>query len=291
MMKTKPRTIFIAAALVTVLLLAGCGTGGKQTAADHGGQAEPTTGGGHAGHDSHASGGSSESSAALQAEWKLSKEKPAAGETAQVTVQIRDADGKPVEKFDVNHEKLMHLIVVSKDLSHFAHLHPDYRQNGLFQADVPFPTDGEYKLIADFIPAGGTARTETHWVAAGSGAESPSALQPDASLVKTVDGKEVALTFDKLKAGQETTMTFTIKDAQSKAPITNLQPYLGAVGHVVVISGDAEQYLHNHPLDESAKGPNAAFATTFPKAGLYKIWGQFQHEGRVFTVPFTINVP
>lgn len=290
MMKLKKRTIFMAAALAATLFLAGCGAEGKQAGADHGGHEEAKASSEHQGHDGHGSGGG-EKAVQLKSEWKLSKEKPAAGETAQVTIQIRDANGRAVEKFDVSHEKLMHLIVVSKDLAHFAHLHPDYKESGLFQVDVPFPADGEYKLIADFIPTGGSARTETHWVTVGSGKPAAAALQPDASLTRTVDGKEVTLSFDKLKAGQEIKMTFAIKDAGSKAPITNLQPYLGAVGHVVIMSGDAELYLHNHPLDEKAKGPNAEFATTFPKAGLYKIWGQFQHEGHVFTVPFTVNVP
>lgn len=44
-------------------------------------------------------------------------------------------------------------------------------------------------------------------------------------------------------------------------------------------------------MDEKATGPNAKFMTSFPKSGLYKIWGQFQQNGKVFTVPFTINVP
>jgi hypothetical protein len=76
--------------------------------------------------------------------------------------------------------------------------------------------------------------------------------------------------------GMDLTMTSTIKDAKTKQPITNLQPYLGAVGHVVAISGDTETYLHVHPKNEHAKGPDAKFMTNFSKSGLYKVWGQFQ---------------
>ena len=66
---------------------------------------------------------------------------------------------------------------------------------------------------------------------------------------------------------------------------------IGAVGHVVVLSADASQYLHVHPTDEKAAGPDAKFMTTFPASGIYKIWGQFQHEGKVFTVPYVVKVP
>ena len=86
-------------------------------------------------------------------------------------------------------------------------------------------------------------------------------------------------------------MTFIIHDAASKQPITDLESYLGAVGHVVALDRNAEKYLHVHPLDEQTKGPEAQFMTTFPSSGIYKIWGQFQYEGKVFTVPFVIEVP
>jgi hypothetical protein len=65
---------------------------------------------------------------------------------------------------------------------------------------------------------------------------------------------------------------------------------LGAVGHVVILSADAEQYLHVHPQNEQTTGPLAQFATAFPRSGTYKIWGQFQHNGEVITVPFVVDV-
>ena len=86
-------------------------------------------------------------------------------------------------------------------------------------------------------------------------------------------------------------LTFTIKDEKTKEPITNLQQYLGAAGHVVALTEDAEQYLHVHPMEEKATGPDAKFMTTFPKGGIYKLWGQFKHENELLIVPFVIEVP
>ncbi|MNV94653.1 hypothetical protein D3C71_1894700 [compost metagenome] len=65
---------------------------------------------------------------------------------------------------------------------------------------------------------------------------------------------------------------------------------MGAVGHVVILSADAEQYIHVHPLDEKATGPIARFATSFPEAGTYKLWAQFQHNGEVITSSFVVDV-
>ncbi|KAF9108210.1 hypothetical protein BGX30_008661, partial [Mortierella sp. GBA39] len=90
------------------------------------------------------------------------------------------------------------------------------------------------------------------------GAPLPAApVKPDGERVKTVDGLQVTLDFDRLAAGQELMLTYTIEDAGTGAPVTDLQPYLGAVGHVVILSEDAEQYLHVHPMDEKGSGPKA----------------------------------
>jgi hypothetical protein len=86
-------------------------------------------------------------------------------------------------------------------------------------------------------------------------------------------------------------MTFHLTDELSGKPITDLQPYLGAVGHVVILSENTEQYLHVHPTDERAAGPDAKFSTTFPGSGVYKIWGQFKRDGQLSTVSFVVNVP
>src|SRR5919197_1179905 len=71
------------------------------------------------------------------------------------------------------------------------------------------------------------------------------------------------------------------------SPITNLEPLMAAGGHSVIISSDLREFLHVHPtegVDANWRGgPDISFKTSFPKPGLYKAWGQFQHQGRVIT--------
>lgn len=207
-----------------------------------------------------------------------------------LNIQIVDEENKPINKFDVEHEKLLHLIIVSKDLSYFHHIHPTYKGNGVFTIDPKFPIDGTYKLYADYVPTGGSKTVSSKELIVGNGEKEDIPLKADKSLTKVVDGKEITLSFDHLMANMDSTMTFTIKDAKTKKDVTNLQPYLGAVGHVVAISQDTNTYLHVHPMNENSKGPKAEFMTTFSKGGIYKIWGQFKQDGEVFTVPFVINV-
>jgi hypothetical protein len=194
------------------------------------------------------------------------------------TLQIRIQDtttSKPIQTFTVTHEKLLHVIAVSEDLSYFSHLHPEYKGDGLFEVTTQFPAGGKYNLYADFIPTDGHPTTVSNWVTIAGSPTPVVSLQPDKNWTKFIDEKEITLTIDQLQAVKEATVTFTIKDATTKQPINHLQPYLGAIGHAVIITKDNYQYIHIHPTDEKTTGPDATFKTTFPKSGIYKIWGQF----------------
>ncbi|MFB6366047.1 hypothetical protein ACFCP7_18600 [Paenibacillus elgii] len=287
----------IATLLGAAVLLSACGQQGKEASAPKEARKEEASAPKEApkeeaGHGKHGDGASeAPKSAEVVTSFKLTPEKPQARNDTPLTIQITDKNNKPVENFDITHEKKLHLIVVSKDLSFFNHIHPDYKGGGRFDITTQFPGGGDYKLIADFVPTGQGAVTQTSWISVQGNAPAAAAIEPESTLVKTVDGKEVTLAIDHLIAGMDANLTFTIRDAASKQPVTNLQPYLGAVGHVVILSDDAEQYLHVHPMEEKVSGPDAKFMTKFPKSGIYKLWGQFQHEGKVFTVPFVVKVP
>ncbi|WJH34476.1 hypothetical protein N6H14_32485 [Paenibacillus sp. CC-CFT747] len=226
----------------------------------------------------------------LQASFSFPAGAAKAKEETELTIQVKDKDGKPVNQYDVNHEKWLHLIIVNHDLSFFNHIHPEFKGDGTFTVKTSFPAGGEYKVFADFIPTGGTNTTLSEWVKVEGKEGKHAAIAADANLVKEVDGKEIELSMSAAKPKEDVTLTFNIRDAKTKKGIYNLQPYLGAVGHVVILSEDANQYLHVHSIDEKATGPDAKFATSFPQSGTFKIWGQFQHNGEVITVPFVVHV-
>lgn len=269
----------ISALLLLLVLLSACG---QAKPAEHAeGHAE-----GHGGHSA------AEQTAAegYQASFSFAGGNAKANETKELTIRITDRGGKPVNDFTINHEKLLHLIVISRDLTFFNHIHPDYRGNGTFTVPVAFPAGGDYKLFADFVPQGGAATTIGEWMKAEGGEAPQTAIKADSEMVKTVAGKEVELALSGAKAKEDVSLTFRIRDAATKKAIDNLEPYLGAVGHVVIVSSDVEQYIHVHPADEKSTGPEARFIASFPNAGTYKIWGQFQHQGQLFTVPFTVDI-
>ena len=186
----------------------------------------------------------------------------------------------------------MHLIIVSKDLSYFNHVHPEYKGKGVFEIENEFPAGGEYRMVADFKPTDGNSMSKMEWVNVEGETIQPVPVTVDHSLEKTVDGKKVSLSIDpQLEAGKELTLKFTLRDGSTNQPISDLEPYLGSIGHVVVFSEDGERYLHVHALEDQGSGPEALFETNFPESGTYKIWGQFQKDGEVFTIPFVVKVP
>lgn len=225
----------------------------------------------------------------VQVDWELDDNQATDKETL-IRLHITN-NGKPIEEFEINHEKLLHLIIVSKDLSYFNHVHPEYKGGGVFEIVNEFPAGGEYRMAADFKPADGSAMTKLQWITVKGEAAETEAVTVDDILEKSVDGKKVSLSFDsQLEAGREVTLKYTVNDESTNQPITDLEPYLGSIGHVVVFSEDGERYLHVHALEDQGSGPDALFETTFPKSGIYKIWGQFKKGGKVFTVAFVVSV-
>lgn len=301
-----------AALLVLSLIAAGCGAGDEH--AGHGAQTEPTAAGnaaadnhsGHGGSDTgseneHAGHGTENGEAEgahgddmgaenVKLEWRYTPANPEPGEQTKIELFLYDKSGKPIEEFEVSHEKLMHLILVSGDLSDFMHIHPEYKGNGKFEVEAGFGKSGTYKLFADFIPQGASQMTAVSRVNVNGAAEAADPLQKDESLTKIENGIEVSLKLSTRKAGEDANLAFSFRDASTKAEVTDLEPYLGAIGHVVIISEDVNRYLHVHPLEENGTGPTAEFATSFPEAGLYKVWGQFQRGGKTFIVPFTVEI-
>ncbi len=269
--------------LITALLTA-CGK--NEHSMNHSGAKDSMAGMNH--NNGHMDTAQEES---VEAVFTLSRDKPEPNQDTTITVQIQAKDGKAIDDFDVKHEKKMHVIIVSKDLSYFNHIHPEYNGKNEFHITTRFPTAGEFEIIADFAPTGIGSMSRSQWIKVNGNAPAAKPIEPDPTLTKVMNGKEVTLSFDHLMANMEITLNFNLKDAKTKEPITDLQPYLGAVGHVVILNQEGGEYLHVHPVEEKSSGPDAQFKTSFPHSGVYKIWGQFQQNGEVVTIPFVVHIP
>jgi hypothetical protein len=206
----------------------------------------------------------------------------AAGESGRIEFRILDADGASVTDTDVEGGVPMHLIVVRRDLTGYQHLHPTAATDGSWETELTLPAAGVYRAFADFERDGRKVVLGTDLFVAG--AFEPAALPPPAPAT-TADGYDVGLAGD-VRAGAEGELAFRIsRDGSAPA----LEPYLGARGHLVALREGDLAYLHVHPLDAGEPG-EIRFEATFPSPGSYRLFLQFQHEGRVHTAAFTLAV-
>jgi hypothetical protein len=252
--------------------------------------------GGDAGHAEEAPAAAAELPAGLQVTedgytLDLVEDAVDAGAGATVAFRVLGADGRPVTEFDVSHDEDLHLIAVRRDLAGFQHVHPELGADGVWTTPLDL-TAGSWRLFADFVPS---ADGENHILGVdlavpGSFGTSP---LPAPAATAEVDGYTVVLT-GALEPGIETELQLGV--SRDGVPVTDLQPYLGSYGHLVVLRAGDLGYLHVHPLGEPgdpgvAPGPRVEFATTAPSAGTYRLFLDFKHGDVVRTAAFTVTVP
>jgi hypothetical protein len=323
-----------AVALGAALVVTGCNNSGStpaanSTAANSAAEsAAKTSDHGDAAHDAETHPHST------KIEFSAKSGAPTGGAEDVWTIKVLDAEsGEPVKDFEIVHDKLMHLIVVKKDLSWFNHIHPKHEGNGVFTVATTLPSGGDFKLYADYTPKGGEQEVAPHELSVeGVSTAGPKLVADKATgawLTKKViahpEGEPQAkggATYEvalmpmpaKLEVGKDAMLHFQVRDAKGQ-PIKDLQPYLGAMGHAVILSEDTKSFLHSHPMAEGEEhdmskmgdgkmdmskmkesappksgGPDVMFHTNFPTAGLYKAWGQFMHKGKLITAAFVVNV-
>jgi hypothetical protein len=210
---------------------------------------------------------------------ELERNSATAGKRFALAFRILDRRGQTVRRFDVEHTKRMHVIVVRRDMTGFQHLHPAQKADGTWSVPVTLRDPGSYRVFADFSVSGkphtladdvtvdGTVRTQ----------ELPAPLTSVA-----VDGLRVSLTEGATAAGAESELAFSV--TRNGKPVA-VQDYLGAKGHLVALREGDLAFLHVHPHERSLR-----FAATFPTAGTYRLFLQFQTDGLVHTAAFTQEV-
>ncbi len=213
-------------------------------------------------------------------------EAPLAGEQVEVTLKLTDAYGAPVSDFEIVHEKKVHLIIVREGLDKFTHIHPEPGPEGAMAAAMTFPEGGTYHFYVDFTPRGGSAVTlMAELRVEGEGSPAPPLEPYVPGMVQTDELlADVAVSQD---AGLHR-VSFALKDL-NETPLTDLEPYLGAMGHLVILSSDGRRYVHAHPAD-GGDPSTVAFEVHFPGPGIYKGWGEFQRGGTVLLVPVVMRI-
>jgi hypothetical protein len=212
------------------------------------------------------------------------------GERSDFRFTINGPDGRPVTRFGTLHGKKLHLIVARRDLSGFQHLHPAEAGGGVWSVPLTLPDAGVYRVFTDVRPEGAARQLTLGTDVTAPGDYRPEPL-PKARRTARVGGYEVTLT-GSLEPGRTSGLTLSVR--RDGRPVTDLQPYLEAYGHLVALRGGDLAYLHVHPEGapgdgRTRPGPDIAFDVEVPSAGAYRLYLDFQHEGKVRTAEFTVT--
>lgn len=234
-----------------------------------------------------------------------------AGIPATISFTIKSDDGKPVQDLTISHERLLHIIIVSKDFSIFAHIHPEdfggvtgeMKKRAVFPVRFTFPKAGHYLVAADYAVKG--VNFSKHFDVEVKGKPRMGGINKDFSLNRKFGEYEVSLGTEprRIEAKEKALLTYTIK--KNGVPVKNIEPYLGAPMHLAIIRADLNQFIHahadrpgnaSHPAghvhatSDEPYGPELEAQVVFPVEGVYKLFSQVKHEGKVQLFEFLVKV-
>lgn len=213
------------------------------------------------------------------------------GTPGELSFQILDPTGAPVSDFATSHERELHLMVVRSDGAGYRHVHPRRDTDGTWSLPWQWDAAGTYRVFADFVPADAA---DAHAVTLSRTVDVAGSLMPqtpEVSASDSVGGFDLAVTGD-LVAGASSELTIEV--SRDGRPVTDLQPYLGAFGHLVALRDGDLAYLHVHaegqePVAGDTSGPTIEFMADAPTAGRYLLYLDFQVDGQVHTARFVLN--
>jgi cytochrome c-type biogenesis protein len=226
-------------------------------------------------------------------------------------IALHDKNGNPITDLQVSHEKILHVILVSEDLEEFMHVHPeDFEGNvmtpkGEFLTPFIIEKAGRYRVLVDGSRKGIGEVSDLGWLHVGiEGRDSvgdPIVIRKDLRLNRMFEDYDVSFQLspeNPPKSGEKAQLSYVIGDGKTGNPIFDLEQYLGADMHLAIMPIDLSTILHTHGVKlKQEDNPNAGIALpeiradyVFPYPGLWKIYGQFKHLGKVVTTEFMVDV-
>ncbi len=236
---------------------------------------------------------------------------------ATLEFSLQDGNKNPIKEMDIAHEKLFHTIIISRDFSIFSHIHPEsspmttqeMKSSGIFAINYTFAKSGQYLIGTDFSVKN---KTFSKWFMANVSGEPSQKAQSDFSMEKNFKGYNVRLSVNPqiIKSAQKAELMYHFE--KNGAPITDMEPYLSAPMHISVAKDDLSVFIHTHgelssedmSMNDSNMmmdgnmnmdvpknfGPDVKAHIAFPSAGIYDVFGEFMHNGKVIAASFMLEV-
>jgi hypothetical protein len=201
----------------------------------------------------------------------------------------------------------VHLIVVRDDLSLIIHRHPKVGAGGEIRQRLVLPKPGPYRVLVDAYPnlSGPLRNFQLFTTIRAAGSYKPQPLPPFQP-TQVVDGYRVTLRgASHLKAIDPLPVNATVVDPAGN-PV-KFQPWYGALAHAIFFRKGSLDYFHTHVCSPAATNCTSILGGTravgrssrpgklnvvvlVPLPGTWRLFLQFQANGKVLTAPFTLHV-
>jgi hypothetical protein len=251
--------------------------------------------------------------AEVVAQLRTEPEHVTAGALATVRISLNDAEGKPLQGLTLMHARYLHVVIVSQDFRVFAHIHPrdferltpEVLKSGRFFVRFTFPRAGRYIVGLNFAVKG--QPISRHFIINVAGEPKMTSLKKDSSREKRFGGLDVTLATvpERVTANKAAVLSYVFK--KNRKPVTDLEPWLAAPMHLAIVSSDLKYFMHvhgevlgmlspDHHEDHMHMtvprkfGPGIEVHVTFPAKGVYEVFGQVGHEGKVILTKFMVEV-
>lgn len=271
-------------ALVGLILLAGCGSGGD-------GLQEPEIG--------------------KARTFELAGFEPSAavkrGVATTVKLRIEKPEGGTLTTYKRGSgpHTGVHLIFVRKDLSKLIHRHPQVAADGSVAQEIAFPDPGPWHVLVDAYPDLGPNTLQNFQLTGEIEVEGAYDPRPLGTFkpVANVGGDRFALKLPRpLKALQAEYFDVDVTSAAGKP--AKFEEYYGATAHAIFFQEETLAYFHTHVcgpevpscsggsqvVGESEAPGRLRVGTLLPAKGTWKLFLQAKSGGRVLTAPFTMAV-
>ncbi len=214
--------------------------------------------------------------------------------TAHITVKDKRT-GQIVKKFQRVQEMLMHVVIIGRDLSTYQHIHPELQPDGRFTVVFSFPKEGTYTWYVGYSPPDFLENLSVVTLKTQNAPPNERASLVLGEQLKEVGDLRVTLTPNGVLPRIDTVDFSYMFETTTGEQVKNIQSYLGAFGHLAIVSEDGKTYLHVHPIDvpisrDQLGGPRVRFSTFFQQKGKYKLFGQFKQNEETFVVEHTLEV-
>lgn len=212
----------------------------------------------------------------------------------------------PINHYQVEMTKPLHMIIVSDDFKKFFHIHPTL-SGGHFRITQKFPTPGTYLVYADALPNDMNHQVFCFKLEVGhASAPSPRTL-PNTGMGVQVGPYEVDLSTVRIHSGRMEMVDVSV--LENGKPAKDLHPYLGAPAHAVFLNTKDLSYVHVHPMgadmmnmamdmskpmpelpDNASVSGDMMLHIALREAGTYKLWLQFRGANdKLYVAEFTIQ--